>query len=219
MPPRPQNPPFHASNHYFSSDTQHLSPEEQRRARPLSVELRGLQLQFLTGANTFSKSALDEGSQLLVETLWKHGDFPDNARVCDLGCGWGAVGALWAKSHPQHLVFALDVNPRAVQLVGLNFERNEIPNAAAWCGDGLGAVRDQFFDVVAFNPPIRAGNQTIERLFRDAHRTLKPNGELWAVIRTAQGAKTWAKKLEVLFGLCETVEMHGGYRILKATKC
>lgn len=219
MPPRPQNFPDRASNHYFSSHNKRLSPEEQRRARPLSVELGGFELQFLTGSNTFSKSALDEGSALLLETLWKQGDFPDTARVCDLGCGWGAVGALWAKSHPTHSVFALDINPRAVQLAELNFARNEIENAAAWCGDGLDAARDEFFDLVAFNPPIRAGNATIERLFADAHRTLKPGGELWAVIRTAQGAKTWAKKLELLFGSCETVEMRGGYRVLKATKC
>jgi 16S rRNA (guanine1207-N2)-methyltransferase len=219
MSPRPQNSLPRASNHYFSSDTGRLSPEEQGRAPVLSVEVDGVQLQFLTGANTFSKSALDEGSQLLVETLWKHGDFPDKARVCDLGCGWGAVGAMWATLNPGHLIFALDVNPRAVQLAGLNFARNALENAVAWCGDGLGAARSEFFDLVAFNPPIRAGNATIERLFADAHRTLKPGGELWAVIRTAQGAKTWAKKLERVFGCCETVEMRAGYRILKATKC
>ncbi len=219
MPPRPQNPSSRAPNHYFSSDTERLSVEEQRRARPLLVEVDGHQLQFLTGANTFSKSALDEGSQLLVETLWKQGEFPDIARVCDLGCGWGAVGAMWAKLQPEHQIFAVDVNPRAASLASLNFAANEIKNAAAWCGDGLSAVHDEFFDLVAFNPPIRAGNIVIERLFGDAHRTLKIKGELWAVIRTAQGAKTWAKKLEALFGECETVEMRAGYRILKAIKC
>ena len=219
MPPRPQSLSQRAPSHYFSPETQRLSPEEQGRARALSVEVNGLKLQFLTGANTFSKSALDEGSQLLVEVMWKQGDFPDNARVCDLGCGWGAVGVMWATLQPQHLVFALDINPRASQLALLNFERNQIHNAAVWCGDGLSAARDEFFDLVAFNPPIRAGNTVIKRLFHDAHRTLKPGGELWAVIRTAQGAKTWAKKLDSLFGACETVEMRGGYRILKAIKC
>ena len=207
------------SSHYFSPETTLLSPAEQRRAPVLAVELGDLQLQFLTGKSTFSKSGLDEGSSLLLQTLWKEGDFPDNARVCDLGCGWGAVAALWARSHPQHIVFALDINPRAAQLARLNFERNAVANAVAWCGDGLSAARPDFFDLVAFNPPIRAGNEVIERLLREAHLSLKQNAELWAVIRTAQGAKTWAKKLELLFGSCETVEMRGGYRILRAVKC
>lgn len=215
MPPRARL----SANHYFSPDTARLSPEEQRVARRLPVKMGDLQLQFLTGAGTFSKSSLDEGSALLVEVLAKQGDFPDAARVCDLGCGWGAVAALWARTHPAHFVFALDINPRAVQLAGLNFAHNEIENAGAWCGNGLQAARAEFFDLIAFNPPIRAGNVAIERLFRDAHQALKARGELWAVIRTAQGAKTWAKKLEALFGSSETVEMRGGYRILKATKC
>lgn len=219
MPAHPRDLAQAASAHYFSPNTALLSPEEQGRARLLPVKMGNLQLQFLTGAGTFSKSSLDEGSALLVEVLLQQGDFPGAARVCDLGCGWGVVGALWAKSNPAHRVLALDVNPRAVQLAKLNYAHNAIENAAAWCGDGLAAARGEFFDCVAFNPPIRAGNAVIERLLRDAHRTLKPRGELWAVIRTAQGAKTWAKKLETLFGLNETVQMRAGYRILKATKC
>jgi len=215
LPPGPPKP----RQHYFSSDTERLSSKEQAQAREVSVEIGDLTLKFLTGSNTFSKSALDEGTALLVETLAKQGEFPDEARVCDLGCGWGAFGALWAASHSHHSVFALDINPRAAQLASLNFTRNDLPQAVAWCGDGLGATRPQFFDLVAFNPPIRAGNAVIERLFGDARIALKEGGELWAVIRTAQGAKTWAKKLESLFGACETVEMRAGYRILRAVKC
>jgi len=219
MPSRSPLPPPHPPKHYFSSDTARLSSKEQAQAREVSVEISDLTLKFLTSSNTFSKSALDEGTALLVDTLTKQGEFPDQLRVCDLGCGWGAFGALWAASHPHHFVFALDINPRAAQLASTNFVRNDLPHAVAWCGNGLSATRPQFFDLVAFNPPIRAGNTVIERLFGEAYHALKPGGELWAVIRTAQGAKTWAKKLESLFGECETVEMRAGYRILKAVKC
>ena len=215
----PQIPPHSQPNHYFSKDIAPFSPSELQSARTISVKFNAFQLQFLTGANLFSKAEFDEGSALLLETMHRIGQFPSNARVCDLGCGWGAVGALWAKAHPDHQVFALDVNPRAAQISNLNFKRNELPNAAAWCADGLSATRDEAFDVVVCNPPIRAGNAVIETLFAGAHRCLKPSGEVWTVIRTAQGAKSWAKKLEARFGSCETVEMRGGFRILKAVKC
>lgn len=187
--------------------------------RPLSVHFESVQLQFLTGSGLFSRDEFDEGSRLLVETMHKQGEFPDTARFCDLGCGWGGVGTLWARAYPSHFVFAIDVNPRAAQLTGVNLARNEASNAAVWCADGLSATRDEVFDVVACNPPIRAGNATIESLFEGAHRCLKANGELWTVVRTAQGAKSWAKKLDAQFGDCQTVEMRSGFRILKAVKC
>ncbi len=204
--------------HYFSSDIALFSPSDLAQLPSLPVNFIGLQLQFFTGAGVFSRSEMDEGSQLLLQTMKQLGEFPDTARVCDLGCGWGAIAAPWAKAHPQHEVFAVDINPRAVQLTHLNFQQNEIKNACAWCADGLSATRSNNFDVIACNPPIRAGNRVIESLFDDALRCLKINGELWAVIRTAQGAKSWAKKLETLFGACETVEMRAGFRILKAVK-
>ena len=211
-------PPTSPPRHYFSKDIAPFSPSELEAARTISVLFDGVQLQFFTGANLFSRAEFDEGSALLLETMHRQGNFLTNAKVCDLGCGWGAVGALWAKMHPTHQVFALDVNPRAAHISNLNFKRNELPNAAAWCADGLSATRDESFDAIACNPPIRAGNAVIETLFEGAHRCLKPSGELWAVVRTAQGAKSWAKKLEARFGSCETVEMRGGFRILKAVK-
>ncbi len=218
MTPAPPFPPRTKTNHYFSRETAPLSPADLEKEQLLALEFAGQGLQFLTGAGLFSRAELDEGSRLLLETLHLHGDFPPAARVCDLGCGWGAVGALWAKTHPDHFVFALDVNPRAVQVAALNFARNQISNASLWCADGLSACRSEVFDVVACNPPIRAGNAVIASLFEGAHRCLKRNGQLWAVIRTAQGAKSWAKRLEAQFGACETVEMRAGFRILKAVK-
>ncbi|BCM93082.1 ribosomal RNA large subunit methyltransferase G [Abditibacteriota bacterium] len=206
-------------NHYFSRNIAPFSPSELKQARSISVRFDKVELQFLTGGGLFSRAEFDDGSRLLFETMNKHADFPDKTHFCDLGCGWGAVGALWGKTHLDHKIFALDVNPRAVQLTQLNFERNAIPNAAAWCADGLSATRDSVFDIVACNPPIRAGNATIESLFEGAYRCLKANGELWAVIRTAQGAKSWAKKLKSQFGDCQTMEMRGGFRILRAPKC
>ena len=68
------------------------------------------------------------------------------------------------------------------------------------------------------NPPIRAGNDAIAALFEDAHRALKLRGELWAVIRTAQGAKSWAKRLHDRWGNCDTVALDKGYRVLRSRK-
>jgi 16S rRNA (guanine1207-N2)-methyltransferase len=93
-----------------------------------------------------------------------------------------------------------------------------LSHATAWCGDGLSAVGDSKFDVVLCNPPVRAGNAVIAQLFEDAHRALKTGGTLWVVLRTAQGAKSWARRLEESWGNCETVTIEQGYRILRSVK-
>ncbi len=206
MPPAP--------THYFSPQTQYLSSAVLQNRRPLSLSARGQTLRFATGEGTFSKKSLDAGSRLLIETL----KMPEKAHFCDLGCGWGVVGAFAAASFPEAKIWACDINPRAAQLASWNFQLNDLKTAVAWCGDGLEAARREFFEVVACNPPVRAGNAAIERLFEGAFGSLKPGGALWVVLRTAQGAKSWQKRLATQFGECETVEMDAGYRILKATR-
>lgn len=176
-------------------------------------------LQMATGRGVFAKGGLDAGSRLLLQSVLPTLEaLPEQARVCDLGCGWGALGCFIAAQNPSTPVLMCDINARAAWLAQFNARQNNLDNAHVWCGNGLGAVRDEAFDVVVCNPPIRAGNQTIGVLFDGAHRTLKSDGVLWAVIRTAQGAKSWQKRLETLFGNCETVLIKDGYRILKSEK-
>lgn len=179
-----------------------------------TVQVRDCQLELAAGAGVFSKGGLDAGSRLLIETV----TIEQNARICDLGCGWGPVGCFMASLYPHSQVWMCDINSRAVAFARLNIEHNQLPNATAWCGNGLDAAREQTFDVILSNPPVRAGNRVIEKLFNDAFRCLKDDGTLWVVLRTAQGAKSWQKRLATHYGNCDTVDMAHGYRILKSIK-
>lgn len=199
--------------HYFSPQSA-LFDARFFKTPPAKMGANGRSLQFLTGEGVFSKSGLDEGSRILIEAI----TLKPNSSFCDLGCGWGAVGAFIGHSFPGTRVFACDVNARAVQLARFNLGLNKVKNAVTWCDDGLSAIRPELFDSIACNPPIRAGNAVIEKLFADAQRGLKVGGELWVVIRTAQGAKSWQKRLEAQFGACETLQIKNGYRILKAVR-
>jgi len=174
----------------------------------------GHTLQLAAGSGVFSKNGLDEGSRLLLETA----DLTSNRTICDLGCGWGPVGCFAAVLAPQAQVWMCDINLRATQLAARNLRDNKIVNAHVWCGDGLSAIRPEQFDAVLCNPPVRAGNAVIGSLFDGAHRCLAGGGVLWVVLRTAQGAKSWQKRLARQFGNCDTVAIQGGYRILKSRK-
>lgn len=207
-----------APSHYFSPQTTLLDVQQLESFQSHPQTVNGLTLQFLTSRGVFSREGLDEGSRLLLHH-WLIQAPPDfSGHVADLGCGWGAIAAFVAARFPQSKVWAVDLNPRAAQLSAHNFNRNELTNAASWSGDGLKSARAEIFDDILCNPPIRAGNAAIAQLFEDAHRALKLRGELWIVVRTAQGAKSWAKRLEKSWGNCDTIALDKGYRVLRSRK-
>ena len=178
----------------------------------------GLTLQFLTGKGVFAREGVDAGSRLLLQQWLGAAPSDFAGALLDLGCGWGVLSAFAAARFPRSRVFAVDLNPRAAQLAAHNFSRNELANATSWSGDGLDAARRDCFDVVLCNPPVRAGNAVIGKLFEDARAGLREGGELWIVLRTAQGAKSWQKKLAATWGNCETVALDQGYRVLRSRK-
>lgn len=199
------------TSHYFSRQ---LDDETPFQPTQIEVSCLNQTLRFATGNGVFSRRDLDEGTRILLETV----DLTGAEIVGDLGCGWGAVACFISSTRLDAKVLACDINFRATQLAHQNLETNNLTNAYVWCGDGFSSVRDNSFDAILFNPPIRAGNIVIQKLFDDAHRTLKSGGHLWLVLRTAQGAKSWAKKLEIQFGNCEVVAIEKGYRVLKCAR-
>ena len=205
-------------SHYFSPQTTLLSAQQLESFQFHPQTVNGRTLQFLTPRGVFSREGVDEGTRILLGQWLAQAPPEYNGRIADLGCGWGAVAAFAAAQFPDCSVYSVDINPRAAQVTAHNLSRNELTNCAIWAGDGLAATRAQCFDDILCNPPIRAGNAAIARLFDDAHRALKMRGELWVVIRTAQGAKSWAKRLNELFGNCETIALDKGYRVLRCRK-
>jgi 16S rRNA (guanine1207-N2)-methyltransferase len=74
------------------------------------------------------------------------------------------------------------------------------------------------FSLIATNPPIRAGKQTVHRLFEESLDWLTEGGELWIVIRKQQGAPSALAKLQQLFALVEEADKDKGYRVYRAVK-
>jgi 16S rRNA (guanine1207-N2)-methyltransferase len=202
--------------HYFSAPLSSAPAEYLRHVTRL--EVAGITLSMATGDGVFSKDRLDAGSRILLHTTLERKELRAARRICDLGCGWGALGCFLAAHFRDAQISMCDINARAAFLAAFNARQNQLENARVWCGDGLAAARAEYFDLIVCNPPIRAGNATISRMFRDAQRCLRAGGVLCVVIRTAQGAKSWQKRLAELFGDCETLAIESGYRVLKCVK-
>lgn len=197
------------TDHYYTN-----KPNTAHDERTFDFTLRDHSFRFWTDAGVFSRDRVDFGSVLLIETM----QFSQTARVLDVGCGYGPIGLSAAILAKQGQVTMIDVNERAVALAKRNAAQNGIGNVEVLQSDLYEAVKDRTFDVIVTNPPIRAGKQTVHRIFSEGHEHLKEGGEMWIVIQKKQGAPSALKKLQELYREVEEVERSKGYSILRAIK-
>lgn len=199
------------NNHYFT-DNRHL-PENRKE---ISFRFWCFTLQLISDNGVFSKRGVDYGTGVLLETLHKHEQLLGDS-LLDMGCGYGVIGICMKKAYPDKQVTMLDINPRAVELAKLNAQNNGVEATAA-VSDAYEKVSDCTYSDIITNPPIRAGKKVIYAIFSDAYRHLKQQGNLWVVIRKAQGGESAKKYIASVFGNCECIEKNKGYFVLRAQK-
>ncbi|MGO4111420.1 class I SAM-dependent methyltransferase [Paenibacillus sp. YAF4_2] len=197
------------SDHYYSQ-----TPGVKHDRQIHEANLRGYTLRFMTDAGVFSKSGVDYGSRVLLDALV----LAPSAKVLDVGCGYGPIGLTAAKLAPEGHVTMIDINERAVELSKENAKLNGINNVTVTQSDIYESVKENRYDVILTNPPIRAGKQVVHRIFEEGYQLLNPGGKMWVVIQKKQGAPSAESKLELLFGDVEEVTKDKGYRIFLATK-
>lgn len=197
------------TDHYYSQ-----KPSAAHDERVFDFMLRGHEFRFVTDAGVFSRDRVDFGSLLLIETM----QIPQTARVLDVGCGYGPIGLCAAQLAEQGQVTMIDVNERAIALARGNAERNRIKNVEILQSDVYEVVKGRVFDVILTNPPIRAGKETVHRIFAEGDELLSDSGEMWVVIQKKQGAPSAFKKLQEIYREVEEVERSKGYFIFRARK-
>jgi 16S rRNA (guanine1207-N2)-methyltransferase len=139
-------------------------------------------------------------------------------RVLDLGCGYGPIGLVAASLAPYGRAVLIDANARAATLAAANAARLRLRNVHVVVADSASAIREGSFDVVATNPPIRAGRRIVRAFIDGAWQALRPGGRFYLVARTAQGARTLARIIDERFGEARQVAAHGGFRVFEATR-
>jgi 16S rRNA (guanine1207-N2)-methyltransferase len=195
-------------SHYYSEnqDVPHSRKEVSFRFLDISVKL-------ITDSGVFSKDHLDPGSELLL----RHVSQQFNKQTfCDAGCGYGAIGITVKKLFPDSSVTMFDINQRAVETAIENCKSNNV-QCEVIHSDGFDKISDSF-DMIAINPPIRAGKTVIYRLFEEIEKHTSKEGILLVVIRKQHGAQSAMTKLIEIFGNCEMIDRSMGYWILKSIK-
>ncbi len=201
--------------HYFSEN-----PEIRSEKRIIKYIILGEKFEFVTDNGVFSKGRVDFGTDLMLNTFLKEKGMLNSKgkfKLLDIGCGYGVVSVVLKFFYPDSNIMLSDVNERALELSEENLKRQGIKDYSIMKSSGFDNITDKF-DVILSNPPIRAGKETIFKIYEGAFEHLNKKGEFFCVIQTKHGAKSTQKKLMEIFGNCQTLDIDGGYRIYKSEK-
>jgi 16S rRNA (guanine1207-N2)-methyltransferase len=197
-------------SHYYQND-ESLSSNE----RDIHYVIKGKDFTLTTDRGVFSKSELDEGSRILIETLLSY-EF--TGRMLDLGCGYGPIGLTLATFNPSLNVVCSDVNTRALALCRRNANTLNLRQRVTCLQSDIYLEIEGQFDSIVSNPPIRAGKKVTYAIYTGAKDHLIDGGSLYIVIRKSHGAESVKKFLEEIYGNATLLKRSKGYHILKATK-
>ena len=194
--------------HYYD-----LDPSLDSKERLIEFVISGRKISLLTDNGVFSKSKLDEGSKILIETL-----LPLNlaGKILDLGSGYGPIGLSIGLFSKDASITLADVNPRAVALCKKNADLLNLSNRVTCLQSDIYSSIEGKFDAIILNPPIRAGKKVTYTMYKDAKEHLVSGGQFYFVIRKAQGASSASQYVKEVFGNITLLARSKGYHVYKA---
>jgi len=195
------------TEHYYTE-----KPKSKPECGLIRTYLRGRQFEFLTASGVFSKTRIDLGTRLLIETMI----LPEKGYILDLGCGYGPVGITAATFNPKLHVVMTDLNQRALWLAKENAKRNKTVNVEIRKGFLYEPVKDMKFKTILSNPPTTAGMKIVLPIIEQAPQHLKKDGLLQIVVRSKISGKRLATTMKETFGNIKIHARKSGYRVLIA---
>ena len=166
---------------------------------------------FFTDNGVFSKTGVDFGTRLLLESI-PLSEIGEN--ILDVGCGYGVFGVVLNKILGVNVVMC-DVNRRALHLTKMNIDVNSCNNCEVIESNCYQNITGKFSTIVS-NPPIRAGKKVVYEILQGAKEFLLPGGMLLFVVRKEQGAKSIISDMKQIYNV-EVLERKKGFFIIKCT--
>ena len=152
----------------------------QVRPSTVNIDSQSLELNLYSLPGVFSASGVDEGTQLLLDTIE-----PVSGEGIDFGCGCGVISAAVAKAFGCQIT-AIDVDALAVASSNKTFAVNGI-KAQAIASNGLSELLNagKRFNFIVTNPPFHTGLKTdygvTETLLKNAKKVMKSTFKVWMV--------------------------------------
>ncbi len=160
----------------------------------MRLRLRDVSADFLTDHGVFSYRRIDPGTHLLLESgppptaMEVSGDPARNPpALLDLGCGYGPIALMLALRAPSAVVWAVDVNRRALHLTSRN-TRQVADRVRVAAPEDVPA--ELGFDAIFSNPPVRIGSDALHALLSFWLGRLLPGGLAALVVHKNMGAES-----------------------------
>jgi len=194
-----------------------INLDDWATAYPLEARHQPLTVVSLPGV--FSHGRLDEGTQLLLETL----DVPNvgsatGAHVLDFGCGAGVIGAVIKQTWPASKVELTDANALALEATRRTLLANNLPIEAITPSNIFSNIQGAYTQIVS-NPPFHTGVKTdyaiVSAFLKAATQHLEKGGSLRIV---ANQFLKYQPLIEFYIGPCRVVAENERYRIYEGTR-
>ncbi|MGJ9421947.1 class I SAM-dependent methyltransferase [Aeromicrobium sp. CF3.5] len=191
------------ADHYFSEASAHGG-----RRHEITAQIWDRSLSFTTADGVFSRDGLDHATAVLLAESTP----PSSGRLLDLGCGWGAIACAVAAHSPDAEVWAVDSNPRALDLTRENATRH---GATVHTSLPDGVPPHLQFDSIWSNPPIRIGKDALHELLLRWLPHLSAEGTARLVVGKNLGADSLQRWLIEQEWPTERVSSSRGFRVLE----
>lgn len=185
-----------------------------------TAHIPGFDLTLGAFGGVFAGSKLDLGTRFLLETMPQLlCDYEEARDFVDLGCGTGLLSVFLAQHRPNAQIQASDLSRIAVQSTLMTAELNEVAGQVRVTqNNALEGLASACADVVVCNPPFHTGTaletRTAERMFAQAARVLRPNGEMWTVFNTPL---KYTPMLHRAVGPTEVIAQNSKFQITRST--
>lgn len=192
------------SGQYFSSD-----PGAASRPRQVRFRMDARFYELASDAQVFSADRLDPGTAVLLRTA----PMPLGERLLDMGCGYGPIACVLATRLPTAQVWAVDVNPRALDLTAANARALGL-GERVHTAEPDGVPGETTFDEIWSNPPIRIGKAALHEMLLRWLPRLAPDGTAWLVVAKNLGSDSLARWLVDQGYEATRFASERGYRVL-----
>ena len=191
--------------HYFDAD-----PAPASQPRLVDLSLPDFEAHLLVDRGVFAGGRVDPGT---LELLRASPAPPAEGDLLDLGCGYGPIACTLAHRSPGAVVWAVDVNERALQLTARNAATLGLPAVRAVRPEAVPA--SIHFVGLWSNPPIRIGKAALHQLLATWLPRLEPDGTAWMVVHRHLGGDSLAAWLRGEGWAVARAASKRGYRILE----
>jgi len=196
-----------SGGHYFTAQ-----PGVPSSPQTVAVVLPDLELALETDRGVFSGKHLDPGTRQLLQVAPSP---PPRGNLLDLGTGYGPIAVTLARRSPGAVVWAVDVNQRALELLRRNVDRAGVTNVVPARPEDV--PQEVTFRAIYSNPPVRVGKASLHEMLERWLGRLDPDGRCFLVVHKNLGSDSLARWLDERGFTTRRLASKKGYRILEVT--